>query len=268
MTPTSALTANAEFYYECYNAIDLTGNGQSNNNVYFYTGSGPSSAGPTLVQANPPNGFTAVPLNSNNGPWYSTSLGLLFSEPLAENSLGNITFTPSGGSAWPIAVYPEIGDTAVIVQLPYTLQPNTTYTYNITGVTDYAGHPITPVTSTFTTGSSFDWATPTITAAAPVNGTTGVSDTAPVLSVTFSMSMDPVLIDTNHIYLRTHNTQTAVPTTLTFSANYKTVYLTPTAPLTAGTIYDIVTASPNWYLYDIAGNYFYNTGVVTTFTTQ
>jgi hypothetical protein len=50
------------------------------------------------------------------------------------------------------------------VQLPSELMPNTTYTFNITGATDYNGNPVTPATSTFTTGSSFDWANPTVTA--------------------------------------------------------------------------------------------------------
>jgi hypothetical protein len=95
-----------------------------------------------------------------------------------------------------------------------------------------------------------------------------VSDSEPALSVTFSYAMDPVLIDTNHIYLQTHNTQTVVPTTLSFSADYTTVYLTPASPLNAATIYDLVTSNPNWYMYDIAGNPFYDTGVVTTFTSQ
>ena len=53
--------------------------------------------------------------------------------------------------------------------------------------------------------------------------------------MTFSEAMDPVLINTNEIYLRTHNTQTPVPTTFSFSADYTTVYLTPVSPLNAAT---------------------------------
>ena len=267
MTPTAPLTANSQFVYYCNSAIDLTGNVQNGNSAGFYTSSGPVTTGPTLLQANPPNGFTNVPVNTNNGPWYGSSLGLLFSEPVAGNSLGNITLTPNGGSPLPIAVYPENGNTLAWVQLPSSLLPNTTYTYSVTGVTDISGNAITPVTTTFTTGSSFDFTSPTATVASPANGATSVlvSTTA---SVTFSAAMSPVLIDSNHIYLRTHNTQTLVETTLTISPDLKTVTLTPTAPLTPATIYDLVTATPNWYLTDIAGNPYYNTGVVSTFTTQ
>jgi hypothetical protein len=276
MTPTTALPANTEYYMACYNAIDLTGNGQSNSNEYFYTGSGPSSAGPTLLYANPPNGMTNVPVNTNNGPWYNSSLGLLFSEPVAGNSLGNITLTPNGGSPIPIAAYTEYGNTIVWVQLPWTLAPNTQYTYNVTGVTDYNGNPITPVTSTFTTGTGFDFTNPTVASTIPANGATSVADNISQLSLTFSEAMDPVLFGTFNVYLQTHNTHTIVPVTLSFSADFKTVYLTPSASLAAGTIYDLVIYGNNFWPYDIAGNVFTTSGYVSsnngyvysTFTTQ
>jgi hypothetical protein len=262
------LAANSQFVYYCNGAIDLTGNAQNNNSDGFYTGSGPVTTGPTLVNANPTSGATNVPVNTNNGPWVGSSLGLQFSEPVASNSLGNITLTPTGGSALPIAAYPENGNTFVWVQLPSSLLPNMTYTYGVSGVTDLNGNAMTPVTSSFTTGSSFDFANPTVTAVSPGNGATAISDTAPSISVTFSAQMNPVLIDTNHVYLRTHNTQTLVPTTVSVSADLKTVTLTPTSPLTSATIYDLVVTSNNWYLYDIAGNPFYYTGVQTSFTSQ
>jgi hypothetical protein len=95
-----------------------------------------------------------------------------------------------------------------------------------------------------------------------------VSDTAPVLTLTFSEAMNPVLIDSGHLYLRNHNTQAVIPTTFTISADYKTVTLTPTAPLAAATIFDLVSASPNWYMTDFAGNPYYPTGVISTFTSH
>jgi hypothetical protein len=276
MTPTTALPANTQYYMACYNAIDLTGNGQSNSNVGFYTGSGPSSAGPTLLYANPPNNMTNVPVNTNNGPWAGSSLGLLFNEPVAGYSLGNITLTPNGGSPIPIAAYTEYGNTIVWVQLPWALAPSTQYTYNITGVTDYNGNAITPVTSTFTTGTGFDFTQPTVASTVPANGATGVADNIAQLSLTFSEAMDPILIGNYNVYLQTHNTHTNVPVTLSFSADFTTVYLTPSAPLAAGTIYDLVIYGNNWWPYDIAGNSFSTSGYVTTnngyvystFTTQ
>ena len=268
MTPTSALTPNTEFNDICDSAIDLTGNAQNNNNAIFYTGSGTTTTGPTLVTANPPNGTTGMAINTNNGPWAGTSLGLLFNEPVAGNSLGNITLTPQGGSPLPIAVYQEIGDTEVTVQLPSALLPSTTYTYSVSGVTDINGNLMTPATSTFTTGTSVNFTNPTVSSVLPANGATGISDTSPTISITFSAPMDPVLIDGGHIYLQTHNSPAVVATTFTISADYKTVTLTPTAALSAATIYDLVTESPNWYMTDFNGNPYYPQGIISTFTTQ
>jgi hypothetical protein len=271
MTPATPLFANTEYYYYCGGAIDLTGNGMSATDAIFYTGNGAVTTGPSLVAINPPNGMTNVPVNTNNGPWYGSSLGMLFNEPVAADSLGSITLTPAGGSPIPIAVYPEDGNFMAWVQLPYSLLPNTTYTYNVTGVMDLNGNAMTPATSTFTTGSSFNFTNPTATAATPANGATGVAVNAPI-TLTFSTAMNPVLIGSSQIYLRTHNTQTTVPTTLSISSSATattptTVTLTPVTPLAESTIYDLVYWPNNWYLYDIAGNYESQYGVETTFTT-
>jgi hypothetical protein len=267
MTPNAPLLADSQYIYYCNSAIDLTGNAQNNNSAGFYTANGPSSAGPTLLYANPPNGMTNVPVNTNTGPWNGTSLNLLFNEPFASESLGSITLTPNGGSPIPIGVYPEYGNTIASVQLPWALAPNTTYTYNVTGVTDLSGNAMTPVTSTFTTGTAFDFANAGVTATSPVNGvtTTGVPTS---VSATFSEAMDPVLINTNEIYLRTHNTSTTIPTTFTISPDYMTVTLTPITPLAESTIYDIYYYPNPWWLTDIAGNAATtNYGILSTFTT-
>lgn len=269
LTPTSPLTPNTQYNYECFNAIDQTGNAQQNNGgPYFHTGGGAVTTGPVLVYANPPNGSTNVALNDFSGPWNGTNLMLLFNEPLAENSIGSITLTPQGGAPLAIGKSLQIGDTAVIVNLPTTLLPNTTYTYDISGVTDYNGNPGTAATSSFTTGTSFDFANPGVAAFAPANGATGVSPTAPALQITFTEPMNPVLFDSSHVLLLNHNTQAVIPTTFTFSSDYTSVYLTPTAPLTSGTIYDLKVNIVNWYLYDFAGNYLNTGSAVSTFTTQ
>ncbi|HEY5329958.1 MAG TPA: Ig-like domain-containing protein [Acidobacteriaceae bacterium] len=266
LTPTSTLTPNTDYEYECFNAIDLTGNAQTNNGgPLFYTGSGPDTAGPQLVYANPPNGSTNVPLNDAGAAWSSTNLMLLFNEPLSHYSLSNITLTPQGGSPLAISTSLQIGDTAVVVQLPSALLPNTTYTYNVAGVTDYAGNAVTPATSTFTTGTGFDFVAPAVSSFVPVSGATNVSIATP-LSITFTEPMDPVLFDNAHVLLRNHNTQAIIPTTFTLSADFKTVSLSPVSALSSSTIYDLVTTPSTWYLSDIAGNN-YGSAPVSTFTT-
>jgi hypothetical protein len=269
MTPTTPLFSNSAYYYYCGGAIDLTGNGMSAAQSYFTTGNGPTTVGPALVYANPPSGMTNVPLNSIGGPWNNTSLMLLFNEPVSTESMANITFTPNGGSAEPIAVYPEDGNFIANVQLPWALQPGTTYTFNFAGVTDINGNPASgTTTSSFTTGSAFDWTNPTVIAATPATGTT-TTGVNPVISLTFSEVMNPVLITSTQVYLRTHNTQTTVPTTLAISTvgGVTVVTLTPVSPLAESTIYDLVYWPYNWYLYDVAGNPSYSYAAETTFTT-
>jgi hypothetical protein len=268
MTPAKPLFANAQYGYWCNGAIDLTGNGQSNDSRNFYTGTGTSSGGPVLIQANPPNGMSSVPLNNTGGPW-GTALMLQFNEPVAPNSLGNVTLTPSGGSPLPISTSAVWGNTIAVVGLPWALSPNTTYTFNVAGVTDISGHPAVPTTSSFTTGSAFDWNTPGIASVLPANGATNVPVSGAAISVTFNEAMNPVLIDTSHIYLRTHNTQVTVQAALAFSPDYTTVIVTPAAPLEENTIYDIVVTNPNWCMTNVAGGDFNNCGgqVPSTFTT-
>jgi hypothetical protein len=270
MTPTSPLFTNSEYYYYCTNAVDLTGNAQSNGSSYFYTGSNAVTTGPVLVQANPPNGMTNVPVNTGEGPWNNTSLNLLFSEPVASNSLNNITLTPQGGSPIAIAVYPEDGNYIASVQLPYALSINTTYTYSVTGVTDLAGNLAVPATSSFTTGSSFDFTNAAVTATVPASSSTPLSGVPTSMTVTFNELLDPVLLNTNVIYPRLHNTQTPVPSTLSFAYSSGTtiVTLTPLSPLAESTIYDIYYYPNPWWLTDIAGNNATtNYGILATFTT-
>jgi hypothetical protein len=267
LTPTSQLFEFSQYDYVCSGGIDLTGNGQYPGSTYFYTGAGPSSAGPVLIAANPPNGMTDVPLNNSGGPW-GTALMLGFSQPVSTNSLGAIALTPQGGSPIPIIASTWNGgaSTIVVVQLPWALAANTTFTYNVAGVKDMNGNLVTgKTTSSFTTGSSFDWTNPWIVSTVPANSATAPVNTP--ISVTFSEAINPVLITFGEFGLHYHNTGITVGTTIGFSSDYKTVTLTPNAPLDPSTIYDLYYYPNNWYLYDVAGNADYSSGLLATFTT-
>ena len=275
IVPTSPLYANTTYYYACYNAIDLTGNAQSNANASFTTGNGSNSAGPTLVYANPPSGMTNVPLNTNQGLWNSTSLDLLFSQPMSNQSISTITLT-GGGNPIPIAAYLQDSGYIVSIDLGSALLPNTVYTVNFAKVTNSSGEAVSGTTTTsFTTGSTFDSTTPTTVSTVPVNSATNVSLTGP-FSMTFSEELNPTLITSSQVYLQTHNSPVVVPATVTISNNYQTINVTPNAPLAPSTIYDLVMYPSPWDLYDIAGNSYsasgytvYNDGYVfSTFTTE
>jgi methionine-rich copper-binding protein CopC len=283
ITPNAPLFQNTQYYYACYNALDLTGNAMSNTNAYFYTGSNTVSAGPVLLYANPPSGMTNVPIDTNQGPYNSTSLNLLFNEPVATESLGNITlsYVPVAEPlntpvSVPIGAYANDGNYIVAVALPYALLPNMIYTYNVAGVTDLNGIPTASTTSSFTTGTGYDFTNAGVTATNPVSSlpsSTVLTGVPASVTVTFSEALDPVLINTNEVYLRTHNTQTYVPATIGISSSATpsvgtTITLTPITPLLDTTIYDIYYYANPWWMTDIAGNGAYeNTGILTTFTT-
>jgi Big-like domain-containing protein len=82
--------------------------------------------------------------------------------------------------------------------------------------------------------------------------------------VTFDEAIDPLTVVGN-VVLRLTATSVVVPASYGFSADYRTVTLTPAAPLAAGTQYTI--AVTNFAVRDIAGNFIANTGVA-NFVTQ
>jgi hypothetical protein len=190
---------------------------------------------------------------------------LEFNEALAENSIGNVTLTPKGGSPLATSNHLEIGDTTIVMQLPAELKPNTMYTFNVSGVTDYNGNAVSPSSSTFTTGSTYDFNSPAMTTFSPADGATAIplNTTA---TITFSEPMNPVLIQGAQVYLRNHNTSAVIPTTISFNSTFTGVTLTPTTPLTASTIYDIVETPSTWSLEDWAGNSL-GSVITSTFTT-
>jgi hypothetical protein len=82
--------------------------------------------------------------------------------------------------------------------------------------------------------------------------------------VTFSEPINPLSVF-NNIVLRLTNTGVLVPVTLSFSADRRTIVLTPLAPLTPATQYTI--AVINFSVRDLAGNVV-ATQATANFTTQ
>jgi Bacterial Ig-like domain len=148
------------------------------------------------------------------------------------------------------------------------MAPNTVHTLSIDGVRDRAGNTAPPqAVSTFTTGTGVDLVSPLNTVvASPVNNATNVAvSTAP--TVTFSEAIDPTTVvyaGTSSVVLQVAATNVAVPIVYSFSADRRTVTMTPVAPLAAGTQYRIRVSTA---VTDVAGNIFPTT-VQFLFTTQ
>src|SRR5258708_3483095 len=100
----------------------------------------------------------------------------------------------------------------------------------------------------------------------PCCSQTGVADTT-TISIVFDSPMDPLGFDTvlGNAVLELSSTSAVVPTTVSFSLDYKTVILTPASALAHSTSYTIVVKYGT--VTDIAGNVYYNS-ISQSFTAQ
>jgi Bacterial Ig-like domain len=242
------------------NARDLAGNGLNNIGVGF-SGTGVDTTPPQIRAINPGDGLTAVRRN--------VKIEVLFDEPVDPTSLDSVNVLVSGS---PIAIDSRTlsnGNRLLTLTPSALLAANTVHTISIAGIEDVAENQMPTVTTTFTTGSTTDLAGPAAPTFLPVNGSTNVLVGA-TLSVTFAEAIDPVRVlaqyggSSSGIYLRLTATSAIVPSTLSFSADYKTVTIVPNSPLAAGTQYQIV----SYQIYDMAGNLGGGGFLTSGFTTQ
>jgi large repetitive protein len=245
LTPTATLGASHQFQMCSSSMMDLSGNPQQGFCVGFFTGSGTDTTGPSVLQVSPPSGFTGVPINS--------PVQILFNEPISGASIGGVTLK-QGSSVVPITASVFDGNRGIQLQPLVPLAASTVYTINVTGVKDISGNTQTSFPSqSFTTGTGTDLLAPTIVSTTPVTGATNVAVTTTV-KVVFSEAMDPASFDPNTSFVLYDPSTKVVPATITFSADYKTVTLQPTASLTGGgaTYYMYIGYfSP---VYDLGGN--------------
>src|SRR6185312_4370343 len=161
-------------------------------------------------------------------------------------------------------------DDSVIRIVPQSLLlPNTTYTVNVTGVTDVAGNPAGTTTFTFTTGSNFQSAGVYLTGATvttgpstvvpmPVNTTVPSVLDNPTFTLTFDHQVDPASLGKwDSITLRdtSNNKVTGVTLNFQLSSDQKTVTIT-TSGLAAATTYRLWVAYGVYPPLDISGNYY------------
>jgi hypothetical protein len=118
----------------------------------------------------------------------------------------------------------------------------------VAGVEDWAGNPVTPLATIFTTGPGADTTAPAIAATSFINGQGDVPVNA-VVTVDFSEPMDPQSISVDTTALVDHATGAPVTAAVSLSADGRTLTLTPTVPLEAGHTYSLLVSGR-----DLAGN--------------
>jgi len=251
--PATASSAGTTYYLSSYNLTDLAGNSQQNFCIGFSTGAGSETTGPVVQQVSPPSGFTGVPINA--------PVQILFNEAISSASLVGVTLS-QGGSVIPTTLSLFDGNKGIQLLPQVPLAASTVYTINITGVEDITGNAQSSFPSqTFTTGTGIDLTAPSIISTNPTNGQTNVPDNT-TITITFSEAMDAASFDSNNSFTLHDPSNNVVPATITFSTDYKTVTLHPTANLTGGGktyTMDIGWPYASSYLHDLGANSLYGT---------
>jgi hypothetical protein len=256
LKPTANLTANHQFQMCSNSMTDLSGNPQQNFCLTFNTGTGTDTAGPVVLQASPPSGFTGVGTNSR--------LRLLFNEPINGASIGGVTLK-QGSSVIATTATLFDGDQGIQLLPLRPLTPNTIYTVNVTGVLDITGNAQTSFPSqSFTTGTGTDLVQPAIVSNNPSNVAGVPVNTA--VQIVFSKAMDPTSFDPGNSFTLVDSSNNIVPATITFSPDYTTATLQPKTNLTGGGAIYYVFISYFSNTYDLAGNRV--TPTIDFFTTQ
>jgi Ice-binding-like/Bacterial Ig-like domain len=156
----------------------------------FTTGAAPRAIHPNVTSENPPDGSTAIPVN--------TQLTASFSEWMDPSTLDASTFTLQGPGMTPVSgavSYADGGATASFAPAG-NLADSTTYTATITiGATDTTGSSLlSDFLWTFTTGAALDTLGPTVSFTNPAASQASVCLNQSV-NATFSKSMDPATIN-------------------------------------------------------------------------
>lgn len=212
---------------------------------------------PVLTQIDPPEGEDSV--------FVTTKITMVFSEPIDPNSLtvstdfqaGSFSLSSAQGKVDGTLEFNE-SKTTVMFTPRRSLLENVPYTVALTsGVTDIAGNPIVPFTSTFTT---IPESAPQVLTWGPANNATGISVNTSVF-VDFSEPMDTASIRA-HTTLKSAS-NVPVETELEFLYENSRVVLRPLLPLSFSTSYTLVLTTD---ITDASGVHLV-TGMTSNFTT-
>ena len=220
-------------------------------NVTVTTSSGTSGAQPfivdllvpTLSSTNPVNGATVVPTNREITATFSKAM----------TALTTATFTVSGGGNSVVGTvnYDATNNTAIFKPMN-PLAASTTYTATIAATaTDSAGNPLAsngmaPDPWTFTTGTTTDTTSPTVSAVYPAANSASVPLNQKI-TVTFSEAMDSSTLTATTFTVK--QGAAVVAGSVTYAGT--TATFTPASPLIANSPYNLsITAGAE----DLAGN--------------
>ncbi len=244
-SPAVALKASSEYCFYIYNVQGISNKAAQNLGFCFNTGTAAQTAAPSVVSVSPGNKLANVPVNANVSAIFSGTI-----DPLTVN--GSTIFVSGGGfTSMPASISFSNNNSRVEVTPEAPLPASTQLTLTISGVTDVAGNPVTPQTTTFTTSASAATATPGILVENPVNGATGVAVNA-AISLQANAPVDPTSVNTSTFQVYDDTLDQTVAGSYTFSTDGATVYFVPAAQLATGRQYSVYFSG--YGMTDLAGN--------------
>jgi hypothetical protein len=209
----------------------------------FTTG---DTVAPTVVAVSPLNLATGVPA--------STTVQVVFSEPMTASTITTSTIfltNTSTSAVVPASVaYNAATNTATLTPTS-DLLGSTAYTLTVTtGVKDLSGNALaTTFNSVFTTGV-VDTTPPTVLSVVPANLATNVP-TSTTVQVTFSEAMDSSTITATNVTLKLTTTSALVPAVVVYNSATHVATLTPSSALAFATGYTVTVTTG---VKDVVGN--------------
>ncbi|MCG3116737.1 MAG: Ig-like domain-containing protein [Candidatus Manganitrophus sp. SA1] len=249
-----------------YNAILTTGikdlDGiplRSNFTWAFETEGGPDTTAPSIV--------ATVPRDRETNVSTTSSIRVVFSEPIDPSSIHQDTFFLNGGITGTYS-YDDSSRTAIFTP-SRPLASSTVTTVTVTKeVKDLAGNPLqSDLTWSFTTSATSDQTPPRVIARTPDENAERVSVNSNII-VTFDEDVDPVSIEPN--FVLTGPSGEATPARLAYDVGSRTATLDPEADLASNTRYEVFVRRG---IKDLSGNattadlsWFFETGGITDIT--
>ncbi len=224
LTPAGALQTETTYQVIATNGItDLEGQAIGFFEPTFTTGLGAVTTTPQVVSVSPVNGATGVPVNGR--------VDVLLSAPVSVASVVSGTVTVSVGGNPVSGALSVSGDRMTVTFTPSSLLGvSTTYTVNVSGITDQAGNIVVRFTSSFTTGTSgvADTTRPSVSSVSPANGASGVAVTSSI-ALTFNEAVDPTTVNNGTILISVSGYSGVLAGS--YTVNGAVVTFTPASPL-------------------------------------
>jgi hypothetical protein len=233
-TPSSALTAGTPIQvFLNSTAQDIYGNSLTNFAETFTIAGALASSAAVVQVVNPFPNAANVPLN--------TIIQEEFNQPLQTGTVscngvsGSVTLFQGSTGTYLTPNCTVIGGGQVINIAPTSnLAAGSTYQVSVTGnVTNTSGVQVQPFTYNFTAGTTADNAAPTIVSLAPPNSSTTIGTNAAV-SLNFNKAINPVSVTGSSVQV-SGGSITAVPSSISFTPDFKRTTIIPQAPLPPST---------------------------------